>query len=669
MDSLFCCTARDPAEERPLTPRKNSLEKHTPSAKPADAEVPNGPTEGAPVEASAPAPEAPEPTVGHSSSIVKVFNIVDPQYADSTGHLDTGYLLQAMDAATCMSAERHAKVSCVTAAVDDLHVEAPAPLGFSVEVCAQISCVFGKSMEVRCQAHMENPLSGEITHICTAYFTYVALGPDGKAIVLPALLPADEEERLRVARAKSRKQERIGRKNVVRAGEDISRHIVRTNTTEGDAGPRACRAVGDVPTETLAGIQASSTCIQSSYLVLPNHANHHGNTFGGQIMTWMSHCVLAAATRLLRCRLRITSVDDVFFIAPSAVGDRIIVKVAANRTFVDDNVVEIGARVEAVDVAGVKRRINQAYFTVAAFPESAEEALTLREVIPDSPDAERRFHKAIGRQRVRLNRTTIRRGISIKWDDTLAGELAIKAINGLLESAQAQEWQPLYQADGVTHSIKERSANVKDGDGTGNGSLCLKMSFSLNCSPQDIFKVLLDAELRPQWDAQVDVSKTFHKLPEHPNVDLHYMVRRGKGAPEDFVLIRAWQESEGWDEISRGRTKSSLKQGATDVPHLAGADSATCFIASTSIEHIDYPEQPGLTRGEVASSGFILGAYNAEIQATPMSYLVHLGPAAIKLLVPSGGAGPNQDVVKLFHLDIMNMKQSLEKVANESRSK
>lgn len=29
------------------------------------------------------------------------------------------------------------------------------------------------------------------------------------------------------------------------------------------------------------------TSVQSIELVLPPHANHHGNTFGGQIMAWM----------------------------------------------------------------------------------------------------------------------------------------------------------------------------------------------------------------------------------------------------------------------------------------------------------------------------------------------------------------------------------------------
>lgn len=34
-------------------------------------------------------------------------------------------------------------------------------------------------------------------------------------------------------------------------------------------------------------VSTRDTSVQSIELVLPPHANHHGNTFGGQIMAWM----------------------------------------------------------------------------------------------------------------------------------------------------------------------------------------------------------------------------------------------------------------------------------------------------------------------------------------------------------------------------------------------
>ena len=37
--------------------------------------------------------------------------------------------------------------------------------------------------------------------------------------------------------------------------------------------------------------------IEMAQLVLPHHANHHGNTFGGQIMEWMAQISLVVCTR------------------------------------------------------------------------------------------------------------------------------------------------------------------------------------------------------------------------------------------------------------------------------------------------------------------------------------------------------------------------------------
>lgn len=44
-------------------------------------------------------------------------------------------------------------------------------------------------------------------------------------------------------------------------------------------------------------VYSDCTHVQSIELVLPPHANHQGNTFGGQIMAWME----AVATISARC--------------------------------------------------------------------------------------------------------------------------------------------------------------------------------------------------------------------------------------------------------------------------------------------------------------------------------------------------------------------------------
>lgn len=46
-------------------------------------------------------------------------------------------------------------------------------------------------------------------------------------------------------------------------------------------------------------VSTRSTSVQSIELVLPPHANHHGNTFGGQIMAWMETVATISARFLV----------------------------------------------------------------------------------------------------------------------------------------------------------------------------------------------------------------------------------------------------------------------------------------------------------------------------------------------------------------------------------
>lgn len=51
-------------------------------------------------------------------------------------------------------------------------------------------------------------------------------------------------------------------------------------------------------------VSAEHTHVQSTELVLPPHANHHGNTFGGQIMAWMQ-TVASISARYFRTALSV----------------------------------------------------------------------------------------------------------------------------------------------------------------------------------------------------------------------------------------------------------------------------------------------------------------------------------------------------------------------------
>jgi hypothetical protein len=74
----------------------------------------------------------------------------------------------------------------------------------------------------------------------------------------------------------------------------------------------------------------SSSKMQSTEIVLPPHANHMGNTFGGEIMNWAEEVARICAHRHGRVRMVLASIDDIYFRAPSSVGDRIVLSGQVN---------------------------------------------------------------------------------------------------------------------------------------------------------------------------------------------------------------------------------------------------------------------------------------------------------------------------------------------------
>merc|ERR1712227_883153 len=90
----------------------------------------------------------------------------------------------------------------------------------------------------------------------------------GVKVEVPTLQPETAEEHLEFGLAEKRKKFRMQRetrfKEFLKArSEAMSPHVTEK-------------------------MQLRSTAVHFTELVLPSHANHMGNTFGGQIMNWMS---------------------------------------------------------------------------------------------------------------------------------------------------------------------------------------------------------------------------------------------------------------------------------------------------------------------------------------------------------------------------------------------
>jgi len=144
-----------------------------------------------------------------SGSRVEMTQLVMPGDGNVLGTAFGGRIMQWVDLAAAMAAQRHCRTPVVTASIDKLDFLIPVRLGHVAIIRAQVNAVFGSSMEVGAEVLDENPLTGERERCCDAFLTFVALGQDGKPTRAPLLLTASQEEAERAREALARREVRL----------------------------------------------------------------------------------------------------------------------------------------------------------------------------------------------------------------------------------------------------------------------------------------------------------------------------------------------------------------------------------------------------------------------------------------------------------------------------
>jgi len=120
-----------------------------------------------------------------------------PQDTNPAGNVHGGSVMKFIDNAAASVAIRHTRGNAVTASVDRLDFHNPVFLGNLLTLKASLNLVGRTSMEVGVRVEAENPYSGVITHIASAYLTLVALDDDGKPREVPGLILETEDEKRR----------------------------------------------------------------------------------------------------------------------------------------------------------------------------------------------------------------------------------------------------------------------------------------------------------------------------------------------------------------------------------------------------------------------------------------------------------------------------------------
>ncbi len=132
-----------------------------------------------------------------------------PNDANLLGTLFGGKLMQLVDLAGSLAAVRHARTPVVTASVDHLHFLKPIRIGDLVILRSSVNRVFHTSMEVGVKVFVEKLTSGERSHVCSAYLTFVGVDREGGRVPLPPVAPEGDDEQRRYGEAAIRRRFRL----------------------------------------------------------------------------------------------------------------------------------------------------------------------------------------------------------------------------------------------------------------------------------------------------------------------------------------------------------------------------------------------------------------------------------------------------------------------------
>lgn len=148
-----------------------------------------------------------------TDSSVTLSIIMQPQDANMAGNVHGGVIMKHIDDAAGMVALRHAGgCNVVTASIDRLDFHNPAFIGTLLTFKACLNMVGKTSMEIGVRVEAENPVTGEIRHIASAYLTFVALGKDYRPTPVPLLKLDTEVEKRRNREAIDRHKVRLSEK-------------------------------------------------------------------------------------------------------------------------------------------------------------------------------------------------------------------------------------------------------------------------------------------------------------------------------------------------------------------------------------------------------------------------------------------------------------------------
>lgn len=129
-----------------------------------------------------------------------------PTNANPDGHIHGGDIMKYIDDAASVVAMKHARMTVVTASIDRLDFHLPVHIGNLLILKASLNATGRSSMEIGVRVEAEDLRTGIVSHIASAYLTFVALDDDNRPARVEHYEPGCQEAILRRQKAQERKE-------------------------------------------------------------------------------------------------------------------------------------------------------------------------------------------------------------------------------------------------------------------------------------------------------------------------------------------------------------------------------------------------------------------------------------------------------------------------------
>uniref|UniRef100_A0A8C9P7D3 Acyl-coenzyme A thioesterase 11 n=1 Tax=Spermophilus dauricus TaxID=99837 RepID=A0A8C9P7D3_SPEDA len=487
---------------------------------------------------------------------VQMSQLVLPCHTNHRGELSVGQLLKWIDTMACLSAERHAGCPCVTASMDDIYFEHTISVGQVVNIKAKVNRAFNSSMEVGIQVASEDLCSEKQWNVCKALATFVAHRELTK-VKLKQITPRTEEEKTEHSVAAERRRMRL-------VYADTIKGLLANYAIQEDLDSRDCSCM----------VPAEKTRVESVELVLPPHANHQGNTFGGQIMAWMENVATIAASRLCRGHPTLKAIEMFHFRGPSQVGDRLVLKAIVNNAF--KHSMEVGVCVEAYrqEAETHRRHINSAFMTFVVL--DADDQPQMLPWIRPQP----------GKYIVSCKQAEM--PLSVPWDPSNQVYLSYNNVSSLKMLMAKDDWVLSSEISQVRlYSLEE------------DKFFSFHLEMVVHVDAAQAFLLLSDLQRRPEWDKHYRSVELVQQVDEDDAIYHIISPALGRDAkPQDFVILA-----------------SRRKPCDNGDPYV---------IAMRSVTLPTHCETPEYRRAETLCSGFCL--WREGDQLTKVSYYNQVSP-------------------------------------------